>query len=63
MFLPSKRARSWAREASKAFAAMRDSAMSDLEKEKTVQRCAVAMVRQAVALAAKLAVVVAVARQ
>lgn len=47
--------------ARKAAAAMRDSALSDLEKEKTVQRCAVEMVRQAVALTVKLAVVLAVA--
>jgi hypothetical protein len=45
----------------KALAAMRDGSLSELEKEKTVQRCAVEMVKQAVALAVKLAIVVAVA--
>ena len=36
---------------------MRNAAMDDLEKEKTVQRCAVEMVKQSVALFVKLAVI------
>ena len=44
-----------------AMGAMRDSSMDELEKEQTVQRCAVEMVRQAVALAVKLALVFLVA--
>jgi hypothetical protein len=44
-----------------ALATMRDGSIDDIDKEKTVQRCAVEMVRQAVALAVKLVVVAAVA--
>jgi hypothetical protein len=44
-----------------ALAAMRDGALSDLEKEQTVQRCALEMVKHAVALVVKLAVIVVVA--
>ena len=58
---PLRTLKATAQAAKQATAAMRDSALSDLEKEKTVQRCAVQMVRHAVNLAVKLAVVVAVA--
>lgn len=40
-----------------AFAAMRNDSLDDLEKEKAVQRCAIAMVRQTVLLITKLVVV------
>jgi hypothetical protein len=43
--------------ASKAFVIMRDAAADDLEKEKTVQSCALAMVRGAVTLTVRLAVI------
>ena len=41
-----------------AFSTMRDDSMDDLAKEKTVQRCAIDMVKQAVTLFIKLAVIV-----
>ena len=58
---PLRTVRAAGRAAGTALAAMRDGAMSDLDKEKTVQRCAVEMVRQAVTLVVKLAVIGAVA--
>jgi hypothetical protein len=58
---PLRTLRDAGRAAGTALAAMRDGELNDLEKEKTVQRCGLQMVRQAVALVVKLAVVFAVA--
>lgn len=49
------------RAAAKAMAAMRDDTLDELQKEKTVQACAVDMTRQAVALTVKLIVIFVVA--